>query len=76
MTCYFRHLDHVFKKAGLLIDIDNRKRVDLIIHEMVGVDYKNCVDTWNAVKELLEDEEAFVQRLREECLASNIYLEY
>jgi hypothetical protein len=76
MTCYFRHLDHVFKKAGLQIDIDNRKRVDLIIHEMAGVDYKDCTETWKAVKELLEDEESFVQRLREECLARNIYLEY
>jgi len=76
MTCYFRHLDKVFKKAGLQIDIDNRKRVDIIIHRMVGVEYKDCTQTWKAVKELLTDEDAFVQRLREECQASNIYLDY
>ena len=76
MTCYFRHLDPVFKKAGLQIDIDNRKRVDLIIHEMVGVNYKDCTKTWNAVKELMEDEDTFVARLREECKARNIYLDY
>jgi hypothetical protein len=29
-----------------------------------------------ALKPLLEDEEAFVQRLRVECQARNIYLEY
>jgi len=76
MTCYFRHLDEVFRKAGLQIDIDNRKRVDMVIHEIVGVEYKDCTQTWSALKELLKDEDAFVQRLREECLARNIYLDY
>ncbi|HUT27482.1 MAG TPA: hypothetical protein VMW85_05500 [Methanomassiliicoccales archaeon] len=76
MTCYFRHLDAVFKRAGLTIDVDNRKRVDLIIHDMVGIEYKNCTETWKALKVLLEDEEGFTQRLREACLAQNIYLEY
>lgn len=76
MTCYFRHLDPVFRKAGLQIDIDNRKRVDMIIHDMVGVKYKDCSQTWAAVKELLEDEDAFVERLRAECQARNIYLDY
>ncbi|MBN1109661.1 MAG: hypothetical protein JXA45_02755 [Methanomassiliicoccales archaeon] len=76
MTCYFRHMEHVFKKAGLQIDVDNRKRVDLILHEMAGVNYKDCVRTWKAIKELMKDEEAFVKRLREECEACNIYLEY
>jgi hypothetical protein len=77
MTCYFRHLDPVFRRAGLQIDIDNRKRVDMIIHEMVGVNYKDCTKTWAAIKELLmKDEDAFVERLRAECQAKNIYLDY
>jgi len=76
MTCYFRHLDPVFLRAGLTIDIDNRKRVDMIIHEMVGVTYKDCTQTWAAVKEMLKDEDAFVERLRAECQSHNIYLEY
>jgi hypothetical protein len=76
MTCYFRHLDPVFRRAGLQIDIDNRKRVDMIIHEMAGVDYKDCTRTWAAVKELLQDEEAFVEKLRAQCQAHNIYLDY
>ncbi|HRR66488.1 MAG TPA: hypothetical protein P5063_02450 [Methanomassiliicoccales archaeon] len=76
MTCYFRHLEHVFERAGLQIDIDNRKRVDMIIHEMAGVDYKDCAKTWKAVQELLKDEDAFIERLRTECQARNIYLEY
>jgi len=76
MTCYFRHLDPVFRKAGLQIDIDNRKRVDMIIHEMVGVNYKDCSKTWAALKEMLQDEDVFVERLRVECRAHNIYLDY
>lgn len=76
MTCYFRHLEPVFRRAGLQIDIDNRKRVDMIIHEMAGVKYKDCMQTWAAVKELLMDEDAFVERLRAECQAHNIYLDY
>jgi hypothetical protein len=76
MTCYFRHLEQVFQKAGLVIDVDNRKRVDIIIHEMVGVDYKDCIRVNKALKDLLQDEEAFVQRLRVECQARNIYLDY
>ena len=76
MTCYFRHLDPVFRRAGLQIDIDNRKRVDMIIHEMVGVKYKDCSQTWAAVKEMLQDEDAFVERLRAECQAYNVYLDY
>ena len=76
MTCYFRNLDPVFLRAGLQIDIDNRKRVDMIIHEMVGVEYKDCTQTWAAVKEMLKDEDAFVERLRAECQAHNIYLDY
>ncbi|HIH76580.1 MAG TPA: hypothetical protein HA343_04625 [Methanomassiliicoccales archaeon] len=76
MTCYFRHLDPVFRRGGLQIDIDNRKRVDMIIHEMAGVQYKDCTRTWAVVKKMLQDEDAFVERLRAECLAHNIYLDY
>lgn len=76
MTCYFRHLDTVFRRAGLQIDIDNRKRVDMIIHEMVGVKYKDCSQTYAALKEMLQDEDAFVERLRAECQTHNIYLDY
>lgn len=76
MTCYFRHLERVFARAGLQIDVDNRKRVDMILHDMVGVRYKDCSRTWAALKELLKDEDAFVERLRAECQARNIYLDY
>ena len=42
MACYFRHLQEIFKKAGIEITSQNKHEVDKVIHELVGVDYKNC----------------------------------
>ena len=64
MMCYFRHkqMKDVFERAGVLITKENRKDVDRVIHSIVGVEYKNCSDTWKAVKErLAEDEDIFIQ---------------
>ncbi len=64
MTCYFRHLNEVFKKAGIKVTDQNKREIDRVIHEIVGVEYKNCSATWRKVKErLAEDEAAFVSRL-------------
>lgn len=64
MTCYFRHLNEVFKKAGIEVTNQNKREIDKVIHEIVGVEYKNCSTTWRKVKErLAEDETAFVSRL-------------
>ncbi len=64
MTCYFRHMSRVFDDLGVEITKENKKGIDRVIHELVGVEYKNCSDAWRAVKKnLAEDEEAFVARL-------------
>ena len=66
MTCYFRHLREVFAKAGVDVTSENKKEVDIVIHGMVGVDYKNCPAAWREVKKrIAEDEEGFVAELRE-----------
>jgi hypothetical protein len=65
MTCYFRHLNEVFKKAGIEITSQNRQEVDRIIHDIVGVDYKNCPAAWRQVKNrVAEDEAGFVAVLK------------
>ena len=67
MTCYFRHrqMKEVFAKAGVEISKENRKKVDRVIHGIVGVEYKSCPDTWRAVKvKLAEDEDAFIDALK------------
>lgn len=65
MTCYFRHIQLVFKKAGVLVSSENKREIDRVIHGIVGVKYKNCPATWREVKRRIsEDEEAFVTELK------------
>ena len=65
MTCYFRHLKDLLKKAGIEVTPQNRQEIDRIIHSIVGVNYKDCPATWKQVKKsIMEDETAFVSNLR------------
>ena len=65
MTCYFRHIWNVFKKAGVEVTDQNKREIDRVIHGIVSVEYKNCPAAWREVKKrLAEDEEAFVSELR------------
>lgn len=65
MTCYFRHLGEVFKKAGIEVTPENRQKIDKVIHDLVNVEYKNCPATWKEVKKrLAEDEAGFVLKLK------------
>ena len=66
VTCYFRHLQHVFKKAGIEVTGENKREIDRVIHGIVGVEYKNCSAAWKEVKKrIAEDEEGFISRLKE-----------
>jgi molecular chaperone GrpE (heat shock protein) len=66
VTCYFRHLKDVFKKAGIVVTNENKREIDRVIHGIVGVEYKNCPDTWTEVKKrLADDEEGFVSELKQ-----------
>jgi len=66
MTCYFRHLQDVFKKAGIDVTSENKREIDRVIHGIAGVEYKNCPATWREVKKrIAEDEESFVSKLKE-----------
>lgn len=66
MTCYFRHLQQIFKKAGIEVTNENKREIDRVIHNIVGVDYKNCPATWKEVKKrITEDEEGFISKLKE-----------
>jgi uncharacterized protein (DUF362 family) len=65
MTCYFRHLEEVLRKAGIEVTSQNRREIDRIIHDIVGVDYKNCPVAWRQVKNrVAEDEAGFVSLLK------------
>ncbi len=65
VTCYFRHLQDIFVKAGIEVTSQNKREIDMAIHNIVNVEYKNCPATWREVKKrLAEDEDAFVGELK------------
>jgi hypothetical protein len=71
MTCYFRHLNEIFEKAGVTITKENKRNVDRVIHNIVGTSYKNCSATWKEVKKrIAEDEEKFVNTLKSKLVNS------
>jgi hypothetical protein len=58
-------MKEVFEQADLEVTKENRKDIDMVIHNIVGVEYKNCSATWKAVKEkLAENEDGFIQELK------------
>lgn len=64
MTCYFRHLKQILKKAGIKVTSENKREIDKLIHSIVDVKYKNCPAAWREVKKrIAEDEEGFVSKL-------------
>lgn len=66
MTCYFRHIQQIFKKAGIEVTAENKQEIDRVIHGIVSVEYKNCPSAWREVKKkIAEDEESFVSELKE-----------
>jgi len=66
VTCYFRHLQGIFEKAGIEVTEANKREIDRVIHEIVGVKYKDCPSTWKELKKrVAQDEESFVLELRE-----------
>jgi len=70
LTCYFRHIQYVFKKAGIEVSTQNKQELDSVIHGIVGVEYKNCPATWREVKKrIAEDEESFVSELKKALTA-------
>ncbi len=67
MTCYFRHLQEIFKKADVHVSNENNRDIDRIIHNIVGVEYKNCAAAWREVKkQMVEDEEDLIVKLKQE----------
>ena len=70
MSCYLRHLNQIFSEAQISITPENRKKVDLAIHKIMGTEYKDCPLTWKKLKlEVMMDEKKrhdFIARLKRE----------
>ena len=61
MSCYFRYIKDTLAEAGIEISASNKKQVDQIIHEIVGVEYKNCSKTWSKLKVLKQSETTWAE---------------
>ena len=71
MTCYFRHLKEIFAEANIAFTSENKKAVDQIIHEILGVKYKNCPSSWRKLKETIKEgsREVFIKNLKNQMKA-------
>jgi hypothetical protein len=56
VSCYFRHMDGIFKEAGIRVTKENKQQMDRLLHELADVEYKNCSPAWKRIKELRADE--------------------
>ena len=58
----------VFEEVGLTPDGGNKKEIDRVIHEVVGIEYKACPDVWREVKAYIkrspEGRVEFVEKLK------------
>ena len=69
MTCYLRHLEQIFKRAGIEVTRENRKEIDKAIHKVVRVKYGNCPAAWTKVKKrIAEDEDRFAAAVKKELI--------
>ena len=65
LTCYFRHMKNIFEEMGVEISADTKRDVDQQIHNLLGIEYKNCSSTWKEVKSKLADNRtAFISDLK------------
>ena len=66
VTCYFRHLQEIFRRAGIEVTNVNKREIDEAIREIVGVKNKDCSVTWKEVKKrIAENQGLFVSELKE-----------
>ena len=55
----------IFEMLGIKPTPENKKDFDKKIHDLVGIEYKNCSETWKAIKvRRAEDESQFLKDLK------------
>jgi hypothetical protein len=47
----------VLEEIGIDVTNENKKEIDIIIHNLVEVEYKNCSPAYKAVKTQIKDNE-------------------
>ena len=65
MSCYFRHIKDILQEAKIDVSGSKKKQVDQVIHQMLGVSYKDCPETWKRLKQRLSNEEGRRELIRQ-----------
>ena len=47
----------IFDQIGVEVTSENKKELDRKIHELLGIQYTNCPETWKAIKNRMADDE-------------------
>lgn len=72
MTCYFRHFKKYLEEMSVEVTKENKREIDKLIHDFLGVKYKDCSTTWKEIKKrLAEDEAKFISNLKKALVVSN-----
>ena len=68
MSCYLRHLEEALKELNIEVTPQNKKQIDQAIHQIVGVQYKDCPAAWKRVKGRIaateQERQAFIKQLQ------------
>jgi len=68
MSCYFRNIKDILLEAGIEVTPKNKKQLDQAIHQIMGVNYKDCPATWKALKQQIVVEQTrqdFIRKLQD-----------
>lgn len=65
MVNYVKHLDEVFKRAGVDKTPENRDALDRIIREELGMEHNDSEEVWEVAREkiLLKKDPALVKKV-------------
>ncbi len=67
MVRYFSNsrMIELFEELGVELTKENKKEINMILHEMLSVDYKNDPATWKMIRQKLKyDSDGFKKRLK------------
>lgn len=57
-------MKQIFVEIGVDVTPENKRDIDKQIHKLLGVNYKNCSETWKELKKRRdEDESGFMKAL-------------
>ncbi|TFF91081.1 hypothetical protein EU545_05750 [Candidatus Thorarchaeota archaeon] len=60
MLCYLRWIRDTFEELDIEVNSDNERSIDRRVHALCRVDYENCSEAWNKLRELrAKNEEMF-----------------